>query len=234
MEPQVLSLLLPHPMTSLCQALGHAGYRSHPGVDKSCSTKFPDGFAEVHPKIIIRTTSPNWCGSVDWAPHWEAKGCGSIPSRSICLGYRPGPQLGVCERQPHIHVSLPLFLLPFPSLKKKKQHHQKKNKEGEPQGLVQPQHWPRGKKWLWWLPQKIKPRWVLQTFLLENITVNRLGPTQHAHTGIICSKVKHFSFILLVTRWHLSNWRIVSFFSSKTTSLSISLTISSSLIMLSL
>ena len=30
-----------------------------------------------------------------------------------CLGCGPGPQLGVYERQPHIDVSLALFLLPF-------------------------------------------------------------------------------------------------------------------------
>ena len=42
---------------------------------------------------------------------------GSIPSQGTCLGCRPGPQLGALERQPHIDVSLPLFLLPFPSLK---------------------------------------------------------------------------------------------------------------------
>ena len=42
---------------------------------------------------------------------------GLIPSRGSCLGCRPGPQQGVCEEQPHIDVSLPPFLLPFPSLK---------------------------------------------------------------------------------------------------------------------
>ena len=41
---------------------------------------------------------------------------GLNPSQGTCLGCRPGPQQGVCERQPHIDVSLPLFLLPFPSL----------------------------------------------------------------------------------------------------------------------
>ena len=39
-----------------------------------------------------------------------------IPSQGTFLVCRPGPQRGVCERQPHIDVSLPLFLLPFPSL----------------------------------------------------------------------------------------------------------------------
>ena len=33
---------------------------------------------------------------------------GSIPSQDTCLGYRPGPQLGACQRQPHTVVSLPL------------------------------------------------------------------------------------------------------------------------------
>ena len=35
------------------------------------------------------------------------------------LGCGPGPQWGACERQPPIDVSLPLFFLPFPSLKNK-------------------------------------------------------------------------------------------------------------------
>ena len=42
---------------------------------------------------------------------------GSIPSQGTCLGCRPGPQWGACERQPYIDVSLPLFLLPFPKNK---------------------------------------------------------------------------------------------------------------------
>ena len=40
----------------------------------------------------------------------------SIPSQGTCLGCRPGPQYRVHERQPHIDVSLLLFLLPSPSL----------------------------------------------------------------------------------------------------------------------
>ena len=31
-----------------------------------------------------------------------------IPSQGTCLGCGPGPQMGVCGRQPHIDVSLPL------------------------------------------------------------------------------------------------------------------------------
>ena len=41
---------------------------------------------------------------------------GSIPSQDTCLGCGPGPQWGAHKRQPHIDVSLPLFLHPFPSL----------------------------------------------------------------------------------------------------------------------
>ena len=44
---------------------------------------------------------------------------GLIPSQGTYLGCRPGPQWRPCERLPHIDVSLPLFLLSFPSLKSK-------------------------------------------------------------------------------------------------------------------
>ena len=44
---------------------------------------------------------------------------GLIPSLGTCLGCRPGPQLGACEGQPYIDVSLPLFLLSSPLSKKK-------------------------------------------------------------------------------------------------------------------
>ena len=39
-----------------------------------------------------------------------------IPSQGTRLGCRPGPQDRVCERQPHIDISPPLFHPPFPSL----------------------------------------------------------------------------------------------------------------------
>ena len=35
---------------------------------------------------------------------------GSMPSQGTCLRCEPGPRLGVCERQPHIDVSLSLPL----------------------------------------------------------------------------------------------------------------------------
>ena len=57
-------------------------------------------------------------GVAQWIEHQTAKQrvTGSIPSQGTCLGCRPGPQEGVHERQPHIHISLPLFLSPFPSI----------------------------------------------------------------------------------------------------------------------
>ena len=39
-----------------------------------------------------------------------------VPSQGTCLGGGPGSLLGAHERQPHIDVSIPLFLLPFPPL----------------------------------------------------------------------------------------------------------------------
>ena len=57
-------------------------------------------------------------GVAQWIEHWPVnpKVTGLISSQSTCLGCGLGPQLGACERQPHIDVSLPLFLPPFPSL----------------------------------------------------------------------------------------------------------------------
>ena len=50
-------------------------------------------------------------------PYQQNKQVSTIkPETWRCLGRGPGPQLGAHERQPHIDVSLPLFLRPFPSL----------------------------------------------------------------------------------------------------------------------
>ena len=59
-------------------------------------------------------------GVVRWIEHRPENKmvAGSIPSQGTCLGCGPGPQWGAHERQPHIDVSLPLFLLLFPSLSK--------------------------------------------------------------------------------------------------------------------
>ena len=53
-----------------------------------------------------------------WIEHWLAnqKGAVSIPIQGIYLGCGSGPWSVVCDRQPHIDVSLPLFLVPFPSV----------------------------------------------------------------------------------------------------------------------
>ena len=57
-------------------------------------------------------------GVAQWIEHWPVnqRVTGSVPSQGTCLGYAPGPQCGAHERQPHIDVSLHLFLPPFPSL----------------------------------------------------------------------------------------------------------------------
>ena len=57
-------------------------------------------------------------GVAQWIEHWPEKqrAAGLIPSRGTSLGCESGPHLGAHERQPHIVVSLPLFLLLFPSL----------------------------------------------------------------------------------------------------------------------
>ena len=44
---------------------------------------------------------------------------GSILSQDTCLGGEAGPQSGARERQPHINISLPLFLFSFPLSKNK-------------------------------------------------------------------------------------------------------------------
>ena len=61
-------------------------------------------------------------GVAQWIEHQPAnpRVTGSIPSQGTCLGCKPSPQQGAGKRQPHIDVSLHLFLPPFPSLKIKK------------------------------------------------------------------------------------------------------------------
>ena len=75
-------------------------------------------------------TSPAWkelqdsalAGMAQWIERWPVnqRVTGSIPSQGPRLGCGPGPWLGICERQPHTDVSLPLCLPPFPSLKRNK------------------------------------------------------------------------------------------------------------------
>ena len=61
--------------------------------------------------------SSGLCGSVDWVLDCEPKGCWFDSQSGHMPGLQPrsGPQLGVHKRQPHIDVSLPLFLSPSPS-----------------------------------------------------------------------------------------------------------------------
>ena len=60
--------------------------------------------------------SHGWCSSVDWVLPVNQRVASSILSQGACLGCGSGPRWGAHERQPHIDVSLPLFLLPFSSL----------------------------------------------------------------------------------------------------------------------
>ena len=53
-------------------------------------------------------------GVAQWAECQQGV-TGSIAGQGTGLGCGPGPQYGVCERQPHTDISLPLFLPPFPS-----------------------------------------------------------------------------------------------------------------------
>ena len=59
-------------------------------------------------------------GVAQWIEHRPAnqRVASSIPSQGTRLGSWQGPQVGEHKKQPHIDVSLPLFLLPF-SIKNK-------------------------------------------------------------------------------------------------------------------
>ena len=58
-------------------------------------------------------------GVAQWIGHQTVKQriTSLIPSQGTCLGCGPGPQWGAHERRPHIKVSLPFFLPPFPPIK---------------------------------------------------------------------------------------------------------------------
>ena len=74
--------------------------------------------------MLIKKLKGALAGVAQWIECWPAnqRVTNSIPSQGTCLAFRAGPQLGVCERQPHIDVSLP----PFPSLKMNKKFFLKK------------------------------------------------------------------------------------------------------------
>ena len=67
---------------------------------------------------FTKTTRTALAGVAQWIDYRLVNQvvAGSIPSQGTGLGCGLGPQLGECEEQPHIDVSLPLFHLPFPSL----------------------------------------------------------------------------------------------------------------------
>ena len=75
--------------------------------------------SSVRQKKAVGLTHQDKNSAVDAVGQWiecSLSVTGSIPSQGTGLGCRPSPQQGVREGQPHIDVSLPLFLPPFPSL----------------------------------------------------------------------------------------------------------------------
>ena len=58
----------------------------------------------------LKSTRQALTGVAQWIEHQPVnqRVTGLIPSQGTCLGCRPGPQQGVCKRQPHIDVSLSL------------------------------------------------------------------------------------------------------------------------------
>ena len=51
-------------------------------------------------RIKRKSTGPGWCGLVDWVPAFEQKDCQFSSQSGTRLNCGPGPQPGVCERQP--------------------------------------------------------------------------------------------------------------------------------------
>ena len=66
----------------------------------------------------VKHESVALAGVAQWIEHQPVnqRAAGWIPSQGTSFSCGPGPQLGAHERQPHIDVSLPLFLFPFPSV----------------------------------------------------------------------------------------------------------------------
>ena len=83
--------------------------------------------SSVHKEIYSITGLSQEARALDGVAQWiecqpeNQRVNSSIPRQGTCLGFRPDPWLGGCERQPinvsltHQCVSLPLFLPPFPS-----------------------------------------------------------------------------------------------------------------------
>ena len=73
---------------------------------KKCKLKY--SFSPIRLTQIKILVAP--AGGAQWIERGPVNQgvTGLIPSQGTCLGCRPGPQMGMCERQPHIDVSLPL------------------------------------------------------------------------------------------------------------------------------
>ena len=71
-------------------------------------------------KGVYQKRKPALAGVAQWIEHrpLSQKVAGLIPSQGTYLGCGPGPQLGVCERQPDTDSSLS-FSFPFPLSKNK-------------------------------------------------------------------------------------------------------------------
>ena len=70
------------------------------------------GLAETDPGVPGSEPRRALAGVAQSGEHQPAnqRVTGLVPSQGTCLGCRPGPQWVVCERQPHIDVSLFLSL----------------------------------------------------------------------------------------------------------------------------
>ena len=79
---------------------------------------FPISFYVFMYSRKFKITYVALAGVAQWIDCWPVNQgvTGPIPSSGTYLDCRPGPQVGVWKRQPHIDVSLPFFLPPLPSL----------------------------------------------------------------------------------------------------------------------
>ena len=66
--------------------------------------------------MLTQESNSALAGVAQWTAHrtLNQKVAGLVPSQGACLGCVWARSPVARERQPHIKVSLPLFLLPFP------------------------------------------------------------------------------------------------------------------------
>ena len=72
-----------------------------------------EGYHELSvPNLLIKNPFSVLAGVAQWIEHWPVnqRVASSIPSQGTYLGFGPAPPQGAHKRQPHIDVSLPLFL----------------------------------------------------------------------------------------------------------------------------